>query len=39
MYVWQSLNKNQKQIVKFIAQNALRNIGLDETEANHFTFN
>jgi hypothetical protein len=28
IYVWQSLNKNQKQITKFIAQNELKNLGL-----------
>jgi len=29
MYVWQSLNKNQKQIVKFIAANAIENFNRD----------
>ena len=38
MYVWQSLNKNQKHIVKFLAQNALKNIGLEDSENSHLTF-
>jgi hypothetical protein len=38
MYVWLSLNKNQKQITKFIAANALKNLGVDENEATHYTF-
>jgi hypothetical protein len=39
MYVWQSLNKNQKYIVKFIAGNEIKNIGVEENEATHYTFN
>jgi len=31
MYVWQSLNKNQKYIAKFIAANELKNLGLEES--------
>jgi hypothetical protein len=39
MCVWQSLNKNQKLIARFIAQNAIKNIGVDDSETTHFTFN
>ena len=39
MYVWQSLNKNQKHITKFIAANELKNIGVQENETTHYTFN
>ena len=31
MFIWQSLNKNQKQIAQFIAQNALKNKDLEES--------
>ena len=39
MYIWQSLNRNQKQIVKFIAQNAIENLNRDDSESNYYTFN
>jgi hypothetical protein len=39
VYIWQSLNRNQKQIVKFIAEYELKNVGLDEMHSKHYTFN
>jgi len=39
MYIWQSLNKNQKQIAQFIASNALKNKDLEESETSYYTFN
>lgn len=35
--VWQSLNKNQKQILRFIAERELSNLNVADQEATHYT--
>ena len=38
MYIWQCINKNQKQIVQFIAEKELPNLNLEDQERTHYTF-
>lgn len=35
--MWQSLNKNQKQILRFIAERELSNLALSDHDVTHYT--